>query len=47
MSKDLKSSSAHHFIAHHPSEILVNEQLKRETWEILKKIKACLKQITP
>jgi predicted nucleotide-binding protein (sugar kinase/HSP70/actin superfamily) len=43
MSKDLKSSSAHHFIAHHPSEILVNEQLKRETWEVLKEIKACLK----
>ena len=43
MSKDLKSSSEQHFIAHHPSEILVNEQLKRETWEVLKKIKACLK----
>jgi predicted nucleotide-binding protein (sugar kinase/HSP70/actin superfamily) len=43
MSKYLKSSSEQHFIAHHPSEILVNEQLKRETWEVLKKIKACLK----
>jgi len=43
MSKDLKSSSEQHFIAHHPSKILVNEQLKRETWEVLKKIKACLK----
>ncbi|SFV81255.1 hypothetical protein MNB_SUP05-6-248 [hydrothermal vent metagenome] len=43
MSKDLKSSTEQHFIAHHPSEILVNEQLKRETWEVLKKIKACLK----
>jgi len=43
MSKDLKPSSEQHFIAHHPSEILVNEQLKRETWEVLKKIKKCLK----
>jgi len=43
MSKDLKSSSEQHFVARHPSEILINEQLKRETWEILKKIKACLK----
>ena len=43
MSKDLKSSSEQQFIAHHPSEILVNEQLKRETWEVLKRIKACLK----
>jgi len=43
MSKDLKSSSEQHFVAHHPSEILINKQLKRETWEILKKIKACLK----
>lgn len=43
MSKDLKPSSEQHFIAHHPSEILVNEQLKRETWEVLKQIKACQK----
>ncbi|MEO1890642.1 MAG: hypothetical protein ABGX45_03020 [Candidatus Thioglobus sp.] len=43
MSKDLKSPSEQHFIAHHPSEILVNEKLKRETWEVLKKIKTCLK----
>ncbi len=43
MSKDLKPSSEQHFIAHHPSKILVDEQLKRETWEVLKKMKACLK----
>ena len=43
MSKDLKPSSEQHFIAHHPSKVLANEQLKRETWEILKQIKACLK----
>ncbi|MCS5586353.1 MAG: hypothetical protein NZ702_02505 [Gammaproteobacteria bacterium] len=43
MSKDLNPSSEQHFVAHHPSEVLMNEQLKRETWEVLKKIKACLK----
>ena len=43
MSKDLKPSSEQHFVAHHPSEVLVSEQLKRETWEVLKQIKACLK----
>ena len=43
MSKDLKPSSEQHFVAHHPSKVLVSEQLKRETWEVLKQIKACLK----
>lgn len=43
MSEDLKPSSKQHFVAYHPSEVLMNEQLKRETWEVLKKIKACLK----
>lgn len=43
MSKDLNPSSEQHFVAHHPSEVLMNEQLKRETWEVLKKIKACLR----
>jgi hypothetical protein len=43
MSKGLNPSSEQHFVAHHPSEVLMNEQLKRETWEVLKKIKACLK----
>ena len=43
MSKDLKASSAHHFVTHHPSKILIDEQLKREVWEVLKKIKICLK----
>lgn len=43
MSKELEPSSEHHFVVHHPSEILMNEQLKREAWEVLKKIKTCLK----
>ena len=43
MSEGLSASSAHHFSTHHPSAILTNEQLKREAWEVLKKIKACLK----
>lgn len=43
MSKDLIPSSEQHFVTHHPSEILLNEQLKREVWEVLKKIKICLK----
>jgi uracil-DNA glycosylase len=43
MNKDLKPSSEQHFVAHHPSKVLVSEQLKRETWEVLKQIKACLK----
>ncbi|WXT99969.1 MAG: hypothetical protein Ctma_0675 [Catillopecten margaritatus gill symbiont] len=32
-----------HFATHHPSEILKNESFKRETWEVLKKVQACLK----
>jgi hypothetical protein len=37
-SLDLSSS----FLMPHPSEILNNEQLKREAWEVLKKVKKCL-----
>jgi len=43
MSKGLTSSSEQHFSTYHPSEILVNEQLKREAWEVLKNLKQCLK----
>ena len=43
MSEGLKPSSEQHFVAHHPSEILTNNQLKREVWEVLIEIKACLK----
>ena len=37
----LKSNNV--FNIHHPSDILKNEQLKREAWEVLKQIKPCLK----
>ncbi|QKQ23935.1 hypothetical protein HUE58_01830 [Candidatus Ruthia endofausta] len=43
MSADLKPSLMQHFVAHHPSEVLTNKQLKRETWEVLKKVKRCFK----
>ncbi|WP_190600783.1 hypothetical protein [Candidatus Vesicomyidisocius sp. SY067_SCS001] len=39
----LKSSSIHHFYIHHPSNVLTNGKLKRETWETLKKVRQCLK----
>jgi hypothetical protein len=31
------------FIIQHPGHILKNDQLKRKAWEVLKKIKSCLK----
>ena len=31
------------FLMHHPRDILKNTSLKRESWEILKKVKQCLK----
>jgi len=31
------------FLMHHPRDILKNSSLKRESWEILKKVKQCLK----
>jgi hypothetical protein len=43
MSASLKPFSYKHFASHHPSEVLANEELKRETWEMLKKVKQCLK----
>lgn len=43
MSTSLKPSSPQHFKTHHPSEILANESFKREAWEVLKKVQACLK----
>ena len=30
------------FLMHHPRDILKNSSLKRESWEILKKVKKCL-----
>jgi DNA polymerase III psi subunit len=31
------------FVTHHPKDIINNPQLKRESWEVLKKVKLCLK----
>ena len=31
------------FSTHHPRDILKDSKLKRESWEVLKKIKQCLK----
>jgi len=31
------------FITHHPKDIIKNLQLKRGSWEVLKKVKLCLK----
>ena len=31
------------FVTHHPKDIIHNSQLKRDSWEVLKKIKLCLK----
>ena len=31
------------FITHHPKDIITNSQLKRDSWEVLKKVKLCLK----
>ncbi len=40
---DLSSVSINSFVIHHPSGILKNDQLKREAWEVLKKVKECLR----
>ena len=31
------------FVTHHPKEIIKNPILKRDSWDILKKVKSCLK----
>ena len=31
------------FIMHHPRDVLKDSNLKRESWEVLKKVKQCLK----
>ena len=31
------------FVTHHPKDIINNSKLKRDSWEVLKKIKLCLK----
>ncbi len=43
MSKDLVLGANNHFVIHHPSDILTSDTLKREAWEVLKKVQVCLK----
>jgi len=43
MDSSYKSTKLDIFLMHHPRDILKNSSLKRESWEILKKVKKCLK----
>ena len=43
MGKSINSKSDNLFSTHHPREILKNPELKREAWEVLKKVKKCLR----
>ena len=42
MGELINSKSDNLFSTHHPREILQNPALKREVWEVLKKVKKCL-----
>jgi len=42
MGELINSKSDNLFSTHHPRDILRNAALKREAWEVLKKIKKCL-----
>ena len=43
MGTSYESNKSALFLMHHPRDILKNPTLKRESWEILKKVKQCLK----
>ena len=43
MGSSYESIKSDIFLMHHPRDILKNSSLKRESWEILKKVKKCLK----
>ena len=43
MDSSIKIEDESLFITHHPKEILKNNHLKRDSWEVLKKVKSCLK----
>jgi len=43
MGSSYKSTKSDIFLIHHPRDILKDSSLKRESWEILKKVKQCLK----
>ena len=42
MGESINSKSDNLFSTHHPRDILKNTALKREAWEVLKKVKKCL-----
>ena len=42
MGESINSKSDNLFSTHHPRDILRNPALKREVWEVLKKVKECL-----
>ena len=42
MGESINSKSDNLFSTHHPRDILRNPALKREAWEVLKKVKKCL-----
>ena len=42
MGDSINSNSDNLFFIHHPRDILENPALKREVWEVLKKVKQCL-----
>ena len=43
MDSSYKPSKSGIFLMYHPRDILKNSNLKRESWEVLKKVKQCLK----
>jgi len=43
MDSSYESTNSDIFLMHHPRDILKDPSLKRESWEILKKVKQCLK----
>ena len=42
MGDSINSNSDNLFFTHHPRDIMENTALKREVWEVLKKVKQCL-----
>jgi len=43
MDSTFKSDKSSLFSTYHPRDVIKDSNLKRETWEILKKVKQCLK----
>ena len=43
MDSTFKSDKSSLFSTYHPRDVIKDSHLKRETWEILKKVKLCLK----